>query len=406
MVRPETVRYAYRICPCFSYDIEGIQSWLEDMSAKGLVLEADGIFAGIFTFQKTTPQLHRYRLAPVKQKKGFFSDSSDAPEEEEQEFSAQCGWEYILRYGSFYIYRATDPSAVPLHTDPVVQALAIENIKKQQRNLFLSELVWLLLWFGLGKFRSPALFMTAVITGPLHLFSFLSLLIWVIMSILAFLLRLTRYQKRLRAGDPLESRKDWRPTAPAVYCAKAIPWILALTLAVTWGISLKAAGESVSLAEFTKTVPFATLEDVFPEAELDRGPGFGDYNTVVHYRNALAENYEWNENADITGSDITEYGILRLKYHITPADWIAKGLADDYYHKEATRYHGKRFEDLEVPETALDNVRVFSSYGIVHVLIQHRNIVVDAVVQIQISDLEFGHNWELWLTAMEEKLLS
>ena len=399
----ENIRYAYRICPCFTHDVEGIQTWLEDMAASGLVLEADGIFAGVFTFRKTTPQQHRYRLVPIKQKKGFFSDSSDAPEEEEQEFSAQLGWEYLLRYGSFHIYRATDPQARPLHTDPVVQALAMETIKKQQRNLFISELVWLLLWFGLGRFRSPSLFMTAVITGPLHLFSLLSLLIWVMVSILVFLLRLTRYQKRLRAGDPLESRKDWRPSAPAVYCAKAIPGILVVVLAITWGISLKAAGESVPLTEFTESVPFATFEDVFPGAKLDRGLGFGDYNTVVHYRNALAENYEWNENADISGSDITQYGILRLNYHVTPAEWIAKGLADDYYRSEATRYRGKRFEDLEVPETALDNVRVFSSYGIVHVLIQHENKVIDAVVLI--SDREQGNHWQLWLTAMEEKLI-
>ena len=71
----ENIRYAYRICPCFSYDIEGIQTWLEDMASQGLVLEADGTFLGIFTFQKTTPKKYRYRLAPIKEQKGFFSDS-------------------------------------------------------------------------------------------------------------------------------------------------------------------------------------------------------------------------------------------------------------------------------------------------------------------------------------------
>ena len=43
----DKIRYAYRFCPCFRYDIEGIQTWLEDMAAQGLVLEADGIFLGI-----------------------------------------------------------------------------------------------------------------------------------------------------------------------------------------------------------------------------------------------------------------------------------------------------------------------------------------------------------------------
>lgn len=404
MEHAETVRYAYRICPCFSWDIEGIQSWLEDLAVRGLVLDADGIFAGVFTFRRTVPQKHRYRLAPIKQKKGFFSDTPDAPEMEEQEFSAQCGWEYILRYGSFYIYRATDPDAVPLHTDPVVQALAIEHIKKQQRNVFLYMTTLLILRIILGNSPVPTLFMTAVITGPLHLLSLLGLAAWIVVSILVFLLRLSGYQKRLHASDPLESRKDWKRTAPAVYCVKGLPWVLALILVVTLGIGLKKAGDPIPLADFTEPVPFACLEDVFPEAELDRGTGFGDYNTVVHYRNALAENYEWNEYADITDGDGSYYGILRLKYHVTPADWIAKGLAGDYYHNEATRYRGKRFEDLEVPETKLDNVRVFSSYGIVHVLIQHENKVIDAVVQLLIDEQQ-SNFWPLWLTAMEEKLL-
>lgn len=403
MDNSETVRYAYRIGPCFSYDIEGVQSWLEDMAAAGLVLEDDGIFAGVFTFRKAAPQKHRYRLVPVKEKKGFFSDSPDAPEAEEQEFSAQCGWEYLLRYGSFYIYRATDPEARALHTDPVVQALAIEHVKRQQRSLFISELVWLLLWIGVGRNHYPALFMTAVITGPVHLLSLLALVIWVTASIPVFLLRLTGYQKRLRLGDALESRKDWKRTAPAVYCAKAMPWVLALVLAVTWGISLKAAGETVPLTEVTEGVPFVTLQELFPEKELDRSIGFGDYNTMVHYRNALAENYEWNENADIPSGDGGGFAILRLHGHVTPAPWIAKGLADDYYHREATRYRGKRFEDLEVPQTGLDSVRVFSSYGVLHVLIQHGNMVFDAVVQIHGGTQ--SNQWQLWLAAMEERLL-
>ena len=35
------VRKSHRICPCNAYDIEGIQSWLEDLAAEGLQLEKD-----------------------------------------------------------------------------------------------------------------------------------------------------------------------------------------------------------------------------------------------------------------------------------------------------------------------------------------------------------------------------
>ena len=91
-------QYVHRTCPCYQWDVEGIQTWLEDMAAKGLHVEADGAFFGIFSFLKGEPKTVRYRLTPVKQKRGFFADN-DVPDQEEQEFSESCGWEYVLRHG-------------------------------------------------------------------------------------------------------------------------------------------------------------------------------------------------------------------------------------------------------------------------------------------------------------------
>ena len=41
-------KYRYRIPPCPAYDIPGMESWLEDLAAKGLHLSKDGFF-GILT---------------------------------------------------------------------------------------------------------------------------------------------------------------------------------------------------------------------------------------------------------------------------------------------------------------------------------------------------------------------
>lgn len=399
----EKIRYAYRICPCFSYDIEGIQTWLEDLAAEGLLLEADGTFLGIFTFQKTRPQKVRYRLAPIKQKKGFFSDSSDGPEAEEQEFSAQCGWEYMVRYGSFHIYRATDPAARPLHTDPAVQAMALGALKKQRRNAVISQVLFWVIWFTLRGTSVFTLFLTGALLGPLHIAAVTGLVLWVSLRLLAFAIRLSRYQKRLRLGDSLEQRRDWKKTVPAVWCGKLLPWALALVLAITWGMGLKNSYERVPLDEIPQPLPFASLADVFPGAELDNSSAMGDYGTAVHYSTALSENYEWNETADITAGDLSGYGILRLNYHETASEFLAKGVAEDYYRSEAARYRGKRFEDITAPETGLDNVRVYSSYGTLHVLIQHENKVIHAVVLLK--DRNQNNHWQAWLEAMEQKLL-
>ena len=39
------IQYVYRPLPCPDYDVEGMESWLTDMAAEGLVLSPDGFFA-------------------------------------------------------------------------------------------------------------------------------------------------------------------------------------------------------------------------------------------------------------------------------------------------------------------------------------------------------------------------
>ena len=45
----------HRICPCHRFDIEGIQTWLEDMAKDGWILEKGGYGLGTFTFQRSQP---------------------------------------------------------------------------------------------------------------------------------------------------------------------------------------------------------------------------------------------------------------------------------------------------------------------------------------------------------------
>ena len=398
----EKIRYAYRICPCFPYDIESIQTWLEDMASQGLVLEADGTFLGIFTFQKTTPKKCQYRLAPMKEKKGFFSDSLDGPDAEEQEFSQQCGWEYLVRYGNFYIYRATGDDVRPLHTDPAVHSMALEALKKQQRGSVIS-LILNFIIYSLVSHNLFSFFRSGAVIGLGFILSLITLGLFFIGMPILSLLYLSRYQKKLLCGNELDQPKSWRSKAILAKCAKCIPWIAFLALITFCGISWNHAAQTVDVEYFTATTAFADLRSMFPEGEIKR-INMGDYNTAVAYSTALSTNIEWNEAADITDDTGSYYGILRMEYHDTISPFFAKGLADDYYRDERLRYHGKRFEDMEAPETQLEQVRIYSSYGILHVLIQHEDIVVHAAISI--SQQGENNQWQRWLFAMEDILLS
>lgn len=392
-----TEKYVHRTCPCYGWDVEGIQTWLEDMAAKGLHVEPDGALFGIFSFLKGEPKAVRYRLTPVKEKKGFFDDN-DAPDLEEQEYSESCGWEYVLRHGSFYIYRATDPKARPLHTDPKVHALALKALEKQRRSFLLSEILFWAIWLGLRGSSALSVFRSAVVIGPMFVLSIAGLLVWALGGLLNFSIRLGKCRKRLLNGDLLENRKEWQRNAWKVRLSRLIPWVLAVLMLVGAGRSWKLSYDRNPVEVFPHPM-FPTVSTLFPGEEVNR-LNMGDYNTYVQYENPLATNIEWNESATVGDT----HCILRITWHVVDpkCSWLAKGLADDYYRYERFRYNGKRFEDLEVPETELDSVRVFSSYGITHVLIRHSHIVIDAVVSI--SEKGQGNNWQLWLEQMEKIL--
>ena len=398
----EKMRYAYRVCPCFSYDIEGMQTWLEDMAAQGLVLEADGTFLGVFTFQKTAPRRCFYRLVPIKQPQGFFSDDHDAPNAEEQEFSEKCGWEYLVRYGSFYIYRATSPDARPLHTDPAVHAMALEHLKKQKRSAVFTT-VFNFILYSLITHELFNFFRAGAIIGLIFLLNLIVFGIWMVGSSIGAVVRLSRYQKRLQQGDELDGAKNWKEKAFWVRCAKLLPTVCFFVFLFAWFHSLSMTYTGIPLTEYPQDPPFAVLEDIFPEAQIDRTANFGDYNTVVHYSTALSENYEWRQEDTVSSDTGSFHCILRIEHHETVGKLWAKGLFWDYYTHERLRYRGKRYQELEAPPTEFDDVKVFNSYGILHVLIRQDHTVTHATVSI--TQQGKNNQWQLWLTAMEDKLL-
>lgn len=399
----EAVRYAYRFCPCFKYDVEGIQTWLEDMAAQGLVLEADGTFLGIFTFQKTTHQKCRYRLAPMKEQKGFFSDSLDGPDAEEQEFSKQCGWEYLVRYGSFYIYRATGEDVRPLHTDPAVHSIALEAVKKQQQRTVIS-LIFNFLFYSLLSHNLFSFFRSGAVIGLVFLLGTLGFGLWLVVSGIIAISRLSRYQEQLQHGDALEQPKDWKRQAIWVRSVKLIPILCIVFFLFGWLNSLSLTYEAIPLKEYPLDPPFAVLEDIFPDTQIDRTDDFLDYNTVIHYSTALSENYEWRQETTVAANGGSYHCILRIEHHETVSELWARGLFGDYFTYERLRFRGKQYKELETPSSKFDDVKVYSSYGILHILIRQGATVTHATVSI--TQQGQNNQWQFWLDAMEAKTMN
>ena len=350
----QKVTKAWRLPPCPDYDIEGTESWLENMALEGLFLAENGFFGGIARFARQTPRPVRYRLAATPEAPSLLNDYDDPPEEQ-VELSAELGWDYVCRRGSFYIFRTADPDARELDTDPQVQALALRAVAKRERR----KLFWMLLYpllFTLPRrllSGAAGILMSSIQLGTGFVLFSAGLLVWFILGNLVSIVQLEKLRRRLREQGSLDHRRDWKKSALVSRVIQVLkPLLLALWLllfGLAWYRDATGFYET-PLSDFGSSVPFATLADF----------SGGDYrleehlapNTVKLWSDPLAPtNVKWKESAAITlpgGS--TESCLYYAEYHQAANPWLARQLAEEYL-----RYDRRGdYEALETPPVAAD----------------------------------------------------
>lgn len=385
-------KYAYRFCPCHGYDVEGIQTWLEDLAAEGLILTTEGAFAGFLTFTKEQPRHIRYRLEAIGK-----------PGAETQEFhdiAAEFGWEYRCDYGAFQIFRSEDPLARELNTDPVIQAATVKRLTRQQIIEFLLAMAYLVLMSFLRHWDWFRFYYSAVAVGSVPTTLFILLLLLIPFAVIINLYHLHRLRRKLRHGL-LDQRK-----APGIWgWLRFLPGTLLVICLLFQFSSMSDVAPVHDVRDYPQDPPFITLSDIAdPEDTAEYGTFMNDfYNRYAQFERSVAPvNIEWKELIEFTRPDGSTYsGHMILTYHETCGEWFAKGLADDYYAKERARYN--EFQDLDVPDLGVDSIRVYSSYNL-HVLIQHDNLVVEALISL--NDGAVDPAWLRWAQAMADMLLN
>lgn len=343
-------KYAYRIPPCSKYDIAGMESWLEDMAAKGLFLDRDGLFLGFATFVQSSPEQLRFRLEATDTPGGLFASTND-PEEEVIELHRMMGWQYRGRWGQFHIYVTGDPGAPELHTDPRVQALTIQGLNRFQRSQ-LSTVLWniflLYLFHGSVFFSLAAawgLFLTVLALGWLLAFPANSLI---------HLIQMLRLKRQLKRGIPMAHRSDWKRRSWRHYTALAADWIIGIVLAFSI-LSLQGAeitGENrVALEDWTQPIPFATVEELFPEHTVREEAGLID-SDLAYWSNTLAADCydcsEWREVVSPDGESFSAY--IQVWYYDTRWEWFADGLARELAQQFGGTFADRLFTDREKPQ--------------------------------------------------------
>ena len=387
-------KYRYRIPPCPAYDIPGMESWLEDLAAKGLHLSKDGFFGILTSFEEGPPKKERFRLEPTDRKGGLFSEEYD-PEDEQIQLLHQMGWTYRARRGQFHIYSSDDPSAPELNTDPQVQAVTMsaltQFLRKKVTNALFTTLLYLILYFG------DILISSTLLLGTPLVLLLAGLMLWDLGCSLKALIVLVRWRNQLRQGQPLPHRSDYRRSGwrylTTEFLRKSL-WIV-FFLCAAWRvlyIEVDEPYEKIADQHF----PFYTVADYYPGAEIKRTESISEFYT---WEDLLSpENYDYREYTEVKLNGETFDCWLSVNYHRTRWEWTARRLARELVsqaganrlEQTAARIFGD--EPVIATEIALPDAD-YCAYFYKHrndpyMVIQKNNVVIQVNLEIPGSAAE------------------
>lgn len=317
----------WRWIPCPDYDLEAMETWLEKQAEQGYFLQ--DTFAGFAWMAVDTPRTVRYRLNSVYPDSKTNVGRWDEPDEEQRGMGEAFGWYYVCRRGKFFIYACDDAEAPELHTDPAVQELQLKRIRR--------EALWSLwnpLWFGIAY---PLLLwqdkiFRMIVETPLILIGFLLETLVVLYFCIRQILYLRGLARRLRSGEP--PRHDTqRRTGALTLSAQLLPVLLCLFI-IGHILSAWSEDDAVSLRDYDKALPFATL------AEL-AGGGEVDWDTNMDFSSEVSEHstftapviYDFQQHARIVRDGRTVLnGGLHVDYFEVKSVWLAQRLARELRH--------------------------------------------------------------------------
>lgn len=366
---------AVRLIPCADYDIEGLQSYFEEMAAKGLHLKKDGIFAHFASFERGEPREARYRM-DVKEKRNAIMDGDNGrPAEEQIELCSELGWEYVDSIGAFHIFRTYDAAAPELNTDAALQSIAARRIVRSQIESVLVLCFWLLIYpvLKLDGLLLPTMF---TVGTDVMLLAFI-IDIWWIAGSIARLIYLSRIKKRLEAGESIVrrvKRSSVRYIAPRIAFAVLAAATVCLFIA-RWSEADKGR---IPLEEYAGELPFATIADIVP-GKYER-MGFPVTDGIQTRSDILAPvviDFREYAAVTVTGGKAFSGGLL-IDYYETVSPRLARAAAEELLLNARLKRH---YTPMDLADTGADMQAAY--YDEVHmptVILQKGNRVIKATL--------------------------
>ena len=218
------MKSVYKLTPVSDYDIQGLESWLQDMALRGLYLKK---YRQLFcTFPPGPARKTRYRIEPHRR---YLDDDLPCAMLELYE---EYGWECVGDINrEMLIFSTQDENAPELHTDPAIQGEQWKKLyKKARTGTYVVPLSFVVVTVcaAAALFEHGTPLMNLLTTASLPL-----VLMWVCLllglpSVFAKKRDLGLILRQLEEGVPLEHRAPYPKrnlSSPAYFTVVVFLWI-------------------------------------------------------------------------------------------------------------------------------------------------------------------------------------
>lgn len=365
-------KFVWRLRDVDFYRVAEAESWLSDMSEKGLHLKSAGSF--FCSFEKSTSKKIRYRLEP--------RGKSD-PSEEYVEACQEMGWELVDCWkGTFLIWQCEQREVPEFHTDPFAESYAFKRLSRTMMwNSIISVIgvILVVLLVARKYFTAPV---TQLVSDH-ELFSMILFLsfIWSDIEVIKQWISISRLTKKLRSGEDIHEevkvthKLNWLPDA--VYLVSAIVMIVI----PFYGIAQSRTGPA---DRFDLKVPrLCEIENgvAIKEGLIIDGIDYGNFVSTswawlapeqleLHEQGYVDEEVweEWHQ----AGREDEEIPITyKAKYYRLRFEFLAEPLTDEIA--------ANLSEELSITFEQVDNnrnIRYGRKENLQHLIVQHENEVV------------------------------
>lgn len=376
-----------RLAPCPEYDVECMESWLEDRARQGLFL--DGEFFTLYFFKYDQPSEVRYRLEAAAKSISIFDDHGGNPSPEMLQISQEFGWEYVTSGRDFYIFTSRDAQAREMNTDAAVQAMTIELVRRRERTNLLALTFNIILQVVI--FQKGFLSVASNLGSRLYI-SMILLLLWTAFNQFRKMIHLRNLRKRLGEGEGLNRRINWQEKGKQNRKAAFLYsiFICYFFTSLLWAGYLDASGAyDYDMAAYREPLPIATLQELVQSAEFAYDD-FGVGNTLKVKQDWLAPQIiSFHQTGTLRkDGEIVFKGGLVVDYFETKTPWLAKQLADELYRK--ARFNTKSYEELPAPQLDVDSVVAFKAIFPTIIMVKG-----DQVVKVELYQSIEQNQWTL-----------